>query len=197
MLFLRLNFLCFFLLFFITIRSFSQYQNAETIFSDVIDKKIDTLVNFLEEKQIDSVFIRISNEKISEYILNKIVQKANLFFLKKARKEDTNLPILSLFSKLNVEYKVLKDNYLERIIEVDISGFLENNNSIIPIKLNKEVIKDTVTYEFVENEQSSGIFPKGNLPEKSKSFFEEYIEPIVFITSGLITVIVLFTIRSK
>ncbi|MDC1068921.1 hypothetical protein OAQ99_07160, partial [Candidatus Kapabacteria bacterium] len=82
-------------------------------------------------------------------------------------------------------------NKIRRQIDFSMSCF--SNNFIA----NKSFV-DTINYEDIEYiEESEFDFDKAVVPKKDGSFFKKYLEPIIIVGSTLVTVFLLFTVRSS
>lgn len=87
------------------------------------------------------------------------------------------------------EYELLGDTLIRRIEFYIASNDLE---TYIRNFYNDTILVDDKN--FIED--SEFTFDKAVLPPKKKSFFEKYLETIIIVASSLISVLLLFTVRS-
>lgn len=168
--------------------------SCNLLFSNVARKNfeiIDSLANqtFLEtlekirKKNIDS-FIPVFNDS-PEYF--------KAIFISKMHELDFDLSGDSL--KINfLKYKpnyVLNDDSIGRNIEF----YLACNSLQIYTRKYYEDEFSKASLNYIENSEFQ--FDKAILPPEKQSFFKKYLEPIIVIGSTLVTVLLLFTVRSS
>lgn len=103
---------------------------------------------------------------------------------------------------IGVRYGWADNDYtkIKRTITSDIAFYEYNNDSskICPINIAIQEYSDTLSSAYVDFIQSGDYdFAKSTLPPKNKSFLDEIIEPVLVVGSVVLTVILLFSVRSK
>lgn len=93
------------------------------------------------------------------------------------------------------EYKLDYDSLI-RIANVDIDANLSTNGNIEIINSPKYSFKDIISREDINYIKSDNEFANASVPEKKKTFFEEIAIPFVVVTTAILTVVILFTVRS-
>jgi hypothetical protein len=67
----------------------------------------------------------------------------------------------------------------------------------IPVEF-EEIYQDTVSKEEINQINSEEqTFAKAEIPQEKPTVFEQIIEPLIIVTAAVITVVLLFTIRSN
>lgn len=88
------------------------------------------------------------------------------------------------------EYKV------ERNVLLNISYSLNNNGNVIQSNFFEETITDTINYSDIESVESYGIkFTQSEKP--TEPFFQSFLEPVIAVGTLIVSIILLFTVRSK
>jgi len=169
-------------------------------------KIIDSLIN----EHIASIKPELLNEKkrcfnletnlseIDFIIESKLLEKFPEFSFHKNR--ENHCPKLKINTvNISVNYKLLDDDNVERVIFVKTNAIIESNEE--PLKQihnatlqHKDQIK---LYEINNLQKSPYSFDKGNIPEETNSFYDNYLQPIIFIGTAIITIAILFTVRSS
>jgi hypothetical protein len=120
----------------------------------------------------------------------------NLFFTQDQKKQS----VLSVnIKKVNVEYLLHEeDDSLSRRITVVIANTLEKKDGAllgfpeIDIQWNDNISRKDLPYI----EKNPYPFAKGQIPEPEQTFFEKIAEPVIFISTAIVTIALLFSVRS-
>jgi hypothetical protein len=90
-----------------------------------------------------------------------------------------------------------KETYT-REIKVKYTFFLKAKGiTRIPVEF-EEIYQDTVRKEEINQINSEEqTFAKAEIPQEKPTVFEQIIEPLIIVTAAVITVVLLFTIRSN
>ncbi|TAL67900.1 MAG: hypothetical protein EPN82_12510 [Bacteroidetes bacterium] len=103
-------------------------------------------------------------------------------------------------NNVTVNYLNSKDftDSLEREINVDISGVRRNDGKIEPLEEFKSKFSDRIGREDAESVNSKQYdFASSAIPMEEKTFFEEIVQPVILISSTIVAVVLLFTVRSN
>lgn len=154
----------------------------------------------LDQNREDSITISFAPHPASwlleQYLLNDGKATEKLFLAK----PNVNVSTLTInIKKAGVEYITVENtDSLIRKISLIISYKLEKPSGILyglpQITLVHENQIDRNDVSFLENSPYS--FARGNIPEQKRSFLEEITEPAIFISTAIITIILLFSVRS-
>ncbi|MFA6569836.1 MAG: hypothetical protein WCT77_01220 [Bacteroidota bacterium] len=166
-----------------------------------------TLLNFISEKKISSVNLSIAQHDASWLFLNafSLLQNSkniSVYSVLSNKKEecpnDLNIAIINIETRyFNIEEN--RDS-LQRESFLHLESFLKSKNtgkieSLPPIKL---VYKDKIPRENADRlNNKSYQFANASIPEEQKTFWEEVGVPFILVSSAIITVVLLFTVRSK
>ena len=110
----------------------------------------------------------------------------------------SNLQIL--IKDINIEYSIIAEDEKKvlRKITPKIDYIYKSNNIIKPLQNSYLSYSDTIEIDRIPNlELSSHDFVKGDLVAGETSFFEKYLEPVIFTTAAILTVVLLFSVRSN
>jgi len=175
---------------------------------DVLDSltglAISDIALQLQSRSIDSVKLNLATHPASWMVLNKIADK-NKFPSIKIFVTDSGivkkLKTLDLAIKhFSVQYSALPNSgdSLLRTITVELFGTMSGSESQLEtIKNSGKVYKDIISRSDVESVKAQYDFANSSVPEKDRTFFEEIAEPFIVVTSAVLIVVLLFTVRSK
>jgi len=120
-------------------------------------------------------------------IVNDSLKQVNKFF----EISINNLSVKYLNSKLS-------SDSLDREILINISGLKRNNDKIEPLEEYRCLFRDRIARDNVESVDSKQYdFTTSPVPVQEKTFFEEIVQPVILITSTIVAVVLLFTVRSN
>ncbi len=194
---MRINLIIISLIFIIYSTAYSQNTNYKIIDS-LISCHIDKLMIYLNSTN-DSCFTLETNHSEVDFIIesNLIKKMPDYSFI---RYKDPKCPIIKIQTpNISVKYIYLTKDNIARHIEVEMSAIIEKTNQ--PIKLIHSQIQsysDTIPYNQINNIQRSPYnFDKSEIPTEENSFYENIIQPIIFVGTAIITIAILFTVRSQ
>ena len=160
--------------------------------------------NYIKKKQIDTACIRITPHPAKWLILNKIISEGKtnkLQFLNADSTKNCNEPLLEISIKdLSVKYSLNSDrDSLDRELNVNICGNMKNSNGTLEVIPDfKAVYYDKISRNDIDYVKSIQYeFSNSQVPPVERTFFEEVTEPIILVASAAVTVLLLFTVRSK
>ncbi|HRP01268.1 MAG TPA: hypothetical protein PLE30_01350 [Candidatus Kapabacteria bacterium] len=176
---------------------FCQSTNYQVIDS-LISLKIKEL-NSNITNNIGSCYIIKSNfAEISTIIETKLLEEypKTQFY----KDSENNCSTLNFNTKnIFIKYVKIDEELVERIITIDLAINLEESHK--PLKLLQNKItsyKDTVfTQQILSLQKSPYAFDKAEIPQEEYSFYENILQPVVFIGTAIITIAILFTARSN
>ncbi|MES2765728.1 MAG: hypothetical protein V4642_07670 [Bacteroidota bacterium] len=105
---------------------------------------------------------------------------------------------VELFLKdLSVRYFPYADepDSLIRTAQVIVSGTANSNFSLPEISFKSNDVISRTDLPFIEEAQYP--FATAPIPQREISFWEEYAEPLIFVSAAVITLALLFTVRSQ
>ncbi|MBI5324483.1 MAG: hypothetical protein HZB41_04305 [Ignavibacteriae bacterium] len=102
----------------------------------------------------------------------------------------------------NISIKYLNSSIfpdsVEREIYIQITGSRIIKNIIVPLRKFNAVFKDKISRDKVDSINSSQYdFASSAMPVQDKTFFDNIIQPVILISSTIVAVVLLFTVRSN
>lgn len=164
------------------------------IIDSIFDAFLSRIAIQLKEKKITE--IRVANIGEFSYFQNKLI---NELVKNNIRIDDNSLVTIKLnIEDFQIQY-IESNDELTRIIDINATlHFLEKNGEIKLLDKLNTSYKDQLSVEDVSAVENS-LFPftQGNKPKPKKSLFEEIIEPVIIVSTAIITVVLFFSVRTK
>ncbi len=194
---------------FIILFSFSGFTQVSTSKSNIdvinsnLDAAADSVVALLLSFSADTVYIGIKTSEAERYFNNILLSKAEkkgiVFILEDI--ESGKKPYLELTNSIVLAYKNDSDDAdsLIRSIECLWSGTVSlKDGRIKPVNLSSGVFEDKILREEAELYNKNPYdFAKSKIPPKPSSFWKEIVQPVAIIGAAVITVVLLFSMRSN
>lgn len=172
------------------------------IIDSLLTESSESIIKEIELVGIDRISIEINNHPASWLLiahLHKIALKRDIKLYERGTSDAINLELWLFDATLN--YNALKNrrDSLLRVVTTKVSGriVLKDKEAIKLPEINYQH-KDFISYsdiELINSKQHD--FAKATPPPLEKNIWEELIEPIIFVSTAVVTVLLLFTIRSK
>lgn len=174
---------------------------------DIIDSLLydyaTQLAQFLADNNIKSIDINLNSHPAENFLKRNIIQAfaekgIEVYQFNHDNKDRESLTLN--VKEVAVKYQAnSKNEQVNRIFYISISGFIRDKEQkllSIPDFSNKFV--DSVNWKDLDEVENSPFdFAKSPRPERKESIFKKIAEPVIIIGSALITLILLFTIRSN
>jgi len=170
---------------------------------EIIDSLIKTeSIIFAEEiakRNITQIEIRFSENPASwlvkQHFYSAFKEKV-INILTENNQENSVLNIN--IKQIEIQYLNYEDNNdsLIRNAKVHIDGNLLLNKKIEIIENQKRNYSDIISRADVDFIKSDNAFANAPVPEKKRTFFEELAVPFIVVTTIILTVVILFTVRS-
>ena len=136
---------------------------------------------------------------IEQYFLSCANDKGLTFFLPDSNSNRAKITLW--ISSIDVKYERISSDSdsLTRIISVSLSGKMQTKEGTIKaIEILERTYNDLITDDdIVYIQNSSYNFTKGQIPPQQSTFFDSIVEPLVVVTAAIITIVLLFTVRSN
>jgi hypothetical protein len=181
-------FLSSFLLFSSVVISKAQVQSNLTVIHNLIHKSAAKADSIIAHKGV--IYLSVSSPKSLEILKPVIMQSfTDIGYTLKSSSAEADIELDYILSSAKVEYPnaflegFFGSTQLERNISTDCSLLITNKDKTIK------------SFELNEIENQNLPFTKGKVP--SQPFFTGFWEPIIAVSTLILTVILLFTIRSK
>lgn len=200
---LKLSVLLFFLTLSILFSSQSQPKTNSQLADSIIQAYTVKLSTFIVSMNLDTVGLKVigmHSDLLRLKVINNLINDKIVVF------SDTipaHYPRLTIYQdSFFIENHYLEENqeYFTRTLHLNISGYIEQKGQSIktfpPVNLSST---DTLSAELFSTVEDSpgGLVPESTLPPPRKTFFKRLLEPAIIVTSAIVTVLLLFTVRSK
>ena len=177
--------------------SYSQMRNYKIIDS-LLSKHIDELQPELLNNKMRCFNLETNLKDIDFLIENKLLEKyPGISFHRNIYNQCPTLKINT--NNIEVNYVFVENDTVNRRITVELTAIIEPKNEPMRLihKQNYE-FNDQIKLEDIDKLQKSPYqFDKGEIPEEESTFYDSYLQPIIFIGTAIITIAILFTVRSS
>jgi hypothetical protein len=188
---------------------FSIFSNSESqvsvrknieILDSLNDIHTERIVKTFNNIIADSIYININDNPSADYIRQSIFEgfKKKNICITSLRDDKSN--VLNIIIKdVDVRYGLYKGSKdsVSRNIKVEMGGTYQNNTGqLLVIESKIESFNDVIARDDIDNIKSFHKFANARVPEVPKTLFEEITEPLIIVTSAIIVVVLLFTVRS-
>ena len=194
-------FLSSFLLFCSVVLIKAQVQSNLTVIHNIIHKSANKADSIIAHK--GAIYLSVNSPKSLEILKPVIIQSfTDKGYTLKSSSAEADIKVDYILSSVKVEYTsaflegFFGSTQLERNISTDCSLLITNKDKTIESFEFNEIKKDTVNLsDLSEIENQSLPFTQSKVP--SQPFLTGFWEPIIAVGTLILTVILLFTIRSK
>ncbi|MCK5742470.1 MAG: hypothetical protein KAH48_09650 [Chlorobi bacterium] len=162
-----------------------------------------SLISYLSHRGFDSLDISLGESPAKYYIKHRIIGAKHSQPLHLFEKVDNSkrMPMVITINKCAISFHNIPNqpDSLIRRGEINLSVFIRTReNELISLPVFVEKQEDRVARDNVDALQNNSFpFLNPNIPDPELSFFEEFIEPIILVSSAVLTVVLLFTVRSN
>lgn len=174
---------------------------------DIIDSLLynytTQLAQFLADNNIKSIDINLNSHPAENFLKRNIVQAfaekgIEVYQFNNDNKDRESLTLT--VKEVTVKYQNnSRNDQVNRIFYISISGFIrDKDQKLLSIPKSSIIHQDSIDWKDLDEVENSPFdFAKSPRPERKESFFKKIAEPVIIIGSALITLILLFTIRSN
>jgi hypothetical protein len=173
------------------------------IIDDMSSKTALVLLQKLKDKKSDTIYVPIALIEANRYFNSFVVKYADSFGIRVmiAEKGDGKKPFLDLMVDIRTVYANYDESSdsLLRTITLDVRGeFISEESELRPPDIISHKWNDVISREeAVQYNLTAYRFAQHQIPEPPKTFWSEIVQPVAFIGTAIITVVLLFTVRSK
>lgn len=189
----------FFLLSFISSYSQSGTIKNFRILDSLIEQQAILFADKIQAKNINKIRLNFSENQatwlVKQHFYSAFLDKK----IELNQETEQNISILNINIKdISIDYQLYinDSDSLLRAATVEIDGNLLSSGNIEIINTGKGYYKDIVSRDDINFIKSDNEFANAPVPEKKKTFFEEIAIPFVVVTTAILTVVILFTVRS-
>jgi len=163
----------------------------------------DSIIAELLENNCDTVYSSVKTSEADRFFNSLLISRAGKlkisFFISDLKSGKT--PYLDLNTAVTTEYMNDEDNddSLRRQIRIDFSGSLTlETGKIVPFVFEEQTFTDKISRkDAVLYNESAYDFAKAEIPEPPASFWKDIVQPVAIVSAAVITVVLLFTMRSN
>ncbi len=186
--------------FLLSIAVFPQPKSNLDIIYNLVEENANQIINQLPQG-INSVNFEYSSLPEYENLKNRFIYYLDNSDL--LNKTDNKVPILKYsLDQIGILYSepfresLLGDYKVERKIFLNGTFALGNDNRVIKSNMVSSSRKDTIYYSEIKDIESQELkITQGTKPPDP--LFESLLEPIIAVSAVVVTIILLFTVRSK
>lgn len=146
---------------------------------------------------IDTLFIDVTIHPDAEYVesvlLETLSKRATVF----SRTNSNNVLNITI-NDMSTRYRLMESDSVQRVITVSLKGSLELNGVVKPLIITDLLRIDVGNRREAEQADSQQhAASHGHIPDAERTFWDDILEPAIFVAAAATTVILLFTVRSK
>jgi len=194
-------FISLFLLLYSAVFINAQVQSNLTVIHGMIHKSVTKADSLIAHK--GAIYLSVNSPKSLEILKPVVIQSfTDIGYILKSSDREADIEVNYILSSVKVEYAsaflegFFGSTHLERNISTDYSLIITNKDKTIKSFELNEIKKDTVNLsDLSEIENQNLPFTQSKVP--SQPFLTGFWEPIIAVGTLILTVILLFTIRSK
>jgi len=186
------------LLILLTVASILKAQGmppTDIVLDSMITNSAEQIVQKIKDHS--ALVLNVSSHPDQEYVAAKFFDVFKQHSIEvKAVGEDSVLQIV--INDLSTRYNAMEHDSIRRIITVYFTASITTGNAVdvlqtTPGKRVDEGLRRDALY--AESRQHSASH--GAMPEPESSFWDDIVEPAIFVAAAATTVVLLFTVRSK
>ena len=200
----KISSICFLIILFSSYQSCFAYRANINILDSLSKVGCDNICRFISENGFSSSTLTISRHPAEQFLKNQIItsgKKHNIvFFTRDTVQKSTGCLFETLIRDFSVKYSNHKDDddLLIREFNLNISSVLTDRAGSIKPFVFANNFRDTIPRARInEIQDNQNDFAHSEIPEPPKSVFREIIEPVVVISVAVLTVLLLFSVRSR
>lgn len=196
----HLNLLILFFFFAFIYQGLSSIRSNLEIFDSLSQKIAEEFIKENIISEYDTLLVSFSGKNdflIRKHILS-LYNKHKIILIEKDTSSLPNeLKLVTEELKVSMKSTLEKETYI-RQINVKYTFFLKIRGIIRTPAEFVEFYQDTVKKgEITQINSEDHPFASAELPEEKQTVFEQIIEPLIIVTAAVITIVLLFTIRSN
>lgn len=176
----------------------SPISNIEVL--DSLSKNSANKINqFIIYQKLNSVFVSVDETEGNWLLIEHLLQNNKIKLLTPQSQNKDSFPLIEIHTKeLKVEYSLYENSdSIIRTGKIELTAFLKTKE--------KTEIIDSLNFVFTDEISCSDIdlikgkYPLTNpiIPEREQTVWEKIIEPVVMISTAIITLVLFFTVRSN
>lgn len=177
----------------------SNYEIMDSISNDCVKSLTTHIIKNKDLKSFHLEIVDLINNGSNKLFENKIIKALpdnNIL----SQKDSAHNIISFRIEDFSVKYEIYEPNTdsLYRKITLSAISLLDNGKTKTKISECNYEYRELVSRDnLVFIERTPHVFAKSPIPERNRTFFESILQPAIYVSAALITVIILFTVRSN
>jgi len=154
---------------------------------------------FISNHNLNSVYVSIDETEGNWLLAEHLLQNNKIKLLTPQSQSKETFPLIEIHTKeLKIEYSLHENSdSLFRTGKIELTAFFKTKEKTEIIDSLNFVYKDEISSSDVDFIKGKYPFANPKIPEREHTFLENIVEPVVIITTAIITVVLLFTVRSN
>jgi len=159
----------------------------------------DNINQFLINHNLNSVFVSVDETEGNWLLTEHLLQNNKIKLLTPQSQNKETFPLIEIHTKeLKIEYSLHENSdSLFRTGKIELTAFFKSKEKTEIIDSLNFVYKDEISSSDVDFIKGKYPFANPKIPEREHTFWENIVEQVVIITTAIITVVLLFTVRSN
>ena len=159
----------------------------------------DNINQFLINHNLNSVFVLVDETEGNWLLTEHLLQNNKIKLLTPQSQNKETFPLIEIHTKeLKIQYSLHENSdSLVRTGKIELTAFLKTKDKTEIIDSLNFVFEDEISCSDVDFIKGKYPFTNPKIPEREQTFWENIVEPVVVITTAIITLVLLFTVRSN
>ncbi|MBI2794684.1 MAG: hypothetical protein HYX66_08575 [Ignavibacteria bacterium] len=146
---------------------------------------------------IDTLHIDVSIHPDAEFVESVLLESLSKRTTVFSRTNGNNI-LKIIINDMSTRYRLVDDDSVQRVITVTLRASLELNGVVKPLNITDRSRIDVGSRREAEQADSEQhAASHGHVPDAERTFWDDILEPAIFVAVAATTVILLFTVRSK
>ena len=170
---------------------------------DIIDSLADLtsreIISEIKAQGLKEIDLTVNEHNASELYFKSLFKEKDITYNIKTESNGKGLNLNIIRSNVSYEIYPESNDSLCRVIKTEVSAFIKDENGkVTNIKTTNREYRDKISREDVKLIESYQFdFTHAEVPERESTFFEDIAQPLIVITGALLTIVLLFTVRSS
>jgi len=154
---------------------------------------------FISNHNLNSVYILVDETEGNWLLTEHLLQNNKIKLLTHQSPNKDSFPLIEIHTKeLKIQYSLHENpDSLVRTGKIDLTAFLKTKDKTEIIDSLNFVFEDEISCSDVDLIKGKYPFANPKIPEREQTVWEKIVEPVVVISTAIITLVLLFTVRSN
>ncbi len=173
-------------------------SNIEVL--DSLSKNTANKINqFISNHNLNSVFVSVDETEGNWLLAEHLLQNNKIKLLTPQSQSKETFPLIEIHTKeLKIQYSLHENSdSLVRTGKIELTAFFKTKDKTEIIDSLNFVFEDEISCSDVDFIKGKYPFANPKIPEREQTVWEKIVEPVVVISTAIITLVLLFTVRSN